>query len=609
MKRIYSLGLHVFFGLLSLSALFLSSCDTEEKLGPPASLYATQGTYLGVVHLTWEAVPNAERYNIERLDPVSGQWQDAVTVTESPGDDYGFNLPDNKIVPGTKYKYRIAALSNNADDSGYIEYSGEGWAYELKDPVLKYAVYQQDGYVRVSILEPNDLKSLGNWNWVRYDVYRKKETDYDFKKVGDTNNLPGVEDSVFFIDHDNPSPNAQYKVTATYECQFKNMDWGIEHETFFKNTNIVDVKKEGGSGEIDYDRLDLGTVVPSAGEKAIVSAEIKDQNGEIYVGVIKDATNSSGYGMPEILKLNGNSWQKIGGTYPSDIMGSTSLGHTGLALSSNTVWLAGLDQDSIYVYGFNGSSWSGNISAKNMGAADSPASMDIETQNNELYLALTEAPNYDLKVVRWSGSAWEKVGGDSEGWIEKGKDIFDLGLERINGKLYLYYTIQNSTYNSTLNIKHWNGSGWSSDLQWTADNIMNIKIAGNGSDLYFISDSQQPAEYVGGVYHVTSSSSVENLISGSDDWFMGPVTIAVDDDQNVFIMSTGIISMSDPTYTFMSVYDGSKWNKLAGDFSDSYEPVAIHAVGTDIYDVYGDRNNMTSWYEPKSLKSAKFSPK
>jgi hypothetical protein len=349
--------------------------------------------------------------------------------------------------------------------------------------------------------------------------------------------------------------------------------------------------------------------VNSVSDNAIASVEIKEQNGEIYAGVLKDATNGSGYGTPEILKLSGNSWQKIGGTYPSAIMSSTSLGHAETALGTGTVWLAGLDQDSIYVYSFDGSAWSANMTVKNMGASDSPSSMDIESLNNELYFALTEAPNYDLKVVHWSGSAWEKAGGDTEGWIVKGKDVFNLGLETINGKLYLYYTIQNSTYNSTLNIKHWNGSGWSTDLEWTADNIMNIKIAGNGTDLYFMSDSQKPAEYTGGVYHVTSATGAENLISGSDDWFIGPVTIAVDDDQNVFVISTGIISVSEPTYTFMSLYNGSKWKKLSGDFSDSYVPVAIHAVSTDIYDVYGDRNNLTSWYAAKSLRASKFTRK
>ncbi len=604
MKRIYLTGLYFALVLLSFSALLLSSCEPEEQLGPPASLYATQGTYLGVVHLTWEAVPNAERYNIQRLDPVSGQWQDAVTVNEAPGDDYGFNLPDNKIVTGTRYQYRIAAQSDNADDSGYIEAGGEGWTYELKDPVVKYAVMQDDGYVRISIHEPNDLKSLGNWNWVRYDVYRKRENDYDFNKVGDTNNLPDVGDSVFFIDHDNPVPDAEYMVKATYAYQYKNMDWGISDGVYLKNSNVVTVKNEG-SGEIDYTQVQIGTVMVAAGDKSIPRAEIKEKNGEIYIGMLKDA-NAAGYGVPEILKRSAT-WIKVGGTYPSAIMNSTSLGHEEIALSSNTVWLAGLDHDSIYVYGFEGGSWSENITVKNMGAPDGPASMDIEVLNDDLFLALTEAPDYDLKALKWTGTSWAQAGGDAEGWIEKGKDVFNLGLENISGKLYLYYTVQNSTYNSTLNIKHWNGSGWTSDLQWTADNIMDIKIAGDGTNLYFISGSQKPAEFAGGVYRVTSTTTVEALISGSDDWFMWPEAITVDSEGNVFVMTTGIISATEPTYTFMSRYDGSKWKKLSGDFSNSYTPVVLHAIGTDIYDVYGTRINLTSWSDSKVLKMDKFS--
>lgn len=604
MKRVILFGVYVFFSLLILLALFLSSCETEEKLGPPASLYASQGTYLGVVHLTWESVPNAERYNIERLDPISGQWQDAVSVTENPGDDYGFNLPDNKITPGTKYKYRIASQSDNADDSGYIEASEDGWAYELKDPVLKYALFQDDGFVRVSIHEPNDLKGLGNWNWVRYDVYRKGENDFDFSKVGDTNNLPAVDDSVFFIDHDNPVPNAEYKVKATYAYQYKNMDWGISNGEYQKNSNIVTVET-GNTGEIEYTQTNLGTVTASVGDKSIPRAEIKEKNGEIYIGMLKDA-NAAGYGVPEIIKRS-STWIKVGGTYPSAIMNSTSLGHEAIALGSNTVWLAGLDHDSIYVYGYEGSSWSENMTVKNMGAPDGPASMDIEVVNDDLFLALTEAPDYDLKALKWTGTSWARAGGDAEGWIEKGKDVFNLELENIDGKLYLYYTVQNSTYNSTLNIKHWNGSGWTSDLQWTSDNIMDIKIAGNGTDLYFISDSQKPAEFPGGVYHVTSTTTAEALISGSDDWFLWPEAITVDSEGNVFVMTTGIISTTEPFYTFMSRYDGSNWKKLSGDFSNSYTPVVLHAIGTDIYDVYGTRTNLTSWSASKDLKMDKFS--
>ena len=60
------------------------------------------------------------------------------------------------------------------------------------------------------------------------------------------------------------------------------------------------------------------------------------------------------------------------------------------------------------------------------------------------------------------------------------------------------------------------------------------------------------------------------------------------------------------SYPNLSLYDGSNWNTISGDFSDGIEPISVHADGTDIYYVYGDKNNVTTWGDTKSIKSAKF---
>ena len=58
-------------------------------------------------------------------------------------------------------------------------------------------------------------------------------------------------------------------------------------------------------------------------------------------------------------------------------------------------------------------------------------------------------------------------------------------------------------------------------------------------------------------------------------------------------------------YPNLSLYDGSNWNTISGNFSDGKYPVSAHADGTNIYYVYGDANNLTSWNETKAIKSMK----
>lgn len=582
----------VHFILVTAIAFLFSSCK-EEQLDIPGNFIVSQGSYLGVVHFSWDPVANAQHYNIDRQDPETDEWINAATSSGTEVDDYGFNLPDNKIVVGKHYKYRITAGSSDIDDSGYINSNQEGWTY-VPQLVIVTASFETNGDVTVSWTESNLLNQLQNFTSAEYTIFRKNVSVQNFVSAGTTQGDTSFTDT-------SPGDDPQYKVEAKYHYTFQNMDWGSDNGVAILESGIS-IATGGGPGTISYMPTDLSIISSTEG---ISFAELKTYNSIQYMGAIKDA-DAAGNGIPAIYQLNGTSWQTIGGTYPENIMNETSLGVMNFAVDDSHTYLAGLSYDSLYVYSWDGSTWSDNMAQNNMDLSDSPSEIDIESISNSLYLAATLAPDYDLKVLKWSGSDWVTVGGDANGWIQNGSDIFDLGLENIGGTLYMIYSTKNSDFNSTVHIKHLTGTNWSSDLDWTADNVMGLKLAGNGtSSLYFTSQSQILAD-PGGVYKVLSATSTENLISSSDTWFYAPSNLTIDDFGNVFIVSLNLVSSSE-AYPVIYSYNGNNWSKLSSDYPDGTSPVAIHSSGTDIYYTYGDGTNLTTWYAPKALKSVMLS--
>ena len=581
--------------VLGMVITFLFSGCKEQQLGISQNISVSQGTYLGVVHLSWDPVPDAQSYNIDRQDPLTNEWTNAGTVNTPPFDDYGFNLPDNKIVPGDHYFYRLSAGSADISDGNYVNADKEGWVYEQQKPVITDATIQANGSVIITWNDPNSLNNLVNFTGVTYEVYRK-DIAGNYTKIGSTDGEKTFTDN-------NPPQDPVYKVEAQYNYTFKNMSYGIYSGTVIAEGEDY-TATGGGQGTIDYVWNALGNVVTST--EAVSFVEIKEYGTVQYLGVITGA-DAAGHGKPAVFKLNGTSWGTVGGSYPVDIMDATSLDKMDFSMEGQNLWLAGLDNDSLYVFTYDGSTWSGNRTSKNLGAGDSPSSLAMDVSGNILFLAITEAPDYNLKVLKWNGSGWETVGGDANGYLTIGKDVFSLGLKNIDGTLYLSYLTRNSDYNSTFHIRHLNGTSWGSDLDWTADNIMGLHLAKNGSSpLYFTGRSQKPAEWPGGVFKVTSSTTAEDLISSSDSWFLDPFNLTVDTDGNVFIVSTKFISASE-IYPAVFTYNGNTWSNFSGDFSGGITPVAINTDGTDIFYIYGDGNNLTPAYQPKALKSVKFS--
>jgi hypothetical protein len=214
-------------------------------------------------------------------------------------------------------------------------------------------------------------------------------------------------------------------------------------------------------------------------------------------------------------------------------------------------------------------------------------------------MAIKQHPDYYLQVLKYNGSAWDTIGGDASGIITT-ESIFNVQIEHIDGTLYLSYVTDNSAH-----IKRLNSSEWSDVLNWTREYIGDIELAQNGGDLYFIATSNAMASYPGGVYKVTSTSSVENLIPSENYWFIDPIGLAIDTDGNVILTSTKVES-EDIIYPYINIYDGSSWKTMSDEFSSGIDPVAISAINTDIYYMYGNASSEDSNGNPTEIESKKY---
>ncbi len=580
--------------------LLLFSCKKEDELDKPTTFIASDGTYIGVVHLAYEEVSGAENYIVYRLNNETAEWQEINWNPSTIWDDQGFMLTNNKITPGQKYQYKF---NTHAEDPGFGPYSEieTGYAFDPKKATITEVTRDYEKSENLIVwTDPNDYDPIQNLVSKEYILYSTTEDNLtNFRKLTTTTNLSYKN----YINSYDVDKVFYYKIVTKYTYLINDQHGSSFHGYYEIESDLT---KEGSGGDgpdiVSYTKTDLGTIVTSG--DAITFTEIKQTGSNIYLGILKNV-NIVGYGSPAVYTLNGNSWAETGGTLPSYISSSTSISKMGIAASTSKTYLAALESDSIYILESDGSTWSNNLAVGNLGFTDAPSAMDIEVLNNELYLAAKVYPDWDLKIFKWTGSVWETVGGDGEGFITSSLDVSEVTLNNFGETLYLSYLVKNSDYNHTLHIKHLNGSSWESDLEWTADNIMSVKIAKGSTDIYISSSTQAFANYKGGVYKVASSSTVEELISDNDNWFYTPYGLTVDSDGKVIICSHKLVSES-VHYPFLNLYDGSKWNTISGDFSDGIKPVSVHADGTNIIYVYSDKNNTTSWNQTKSIKSIKF---
>ena len=135
-------------GLFMIFAMFaLVSCE-DEITTSPESFTASQGTFVGVIHLAFsEAYGYGEmNFEIERFNENDATWESIAWIKTRHWDDHDQlqMLPDG-IVPGKEYRYRMRAHTSNG---GYGEYTPEvaGYAFKAKTVDIEDIVIETDDF-------------------------------------------------------------------------------------------------------------------------------------------------------------------------------------------------------------------------------------------------------------------------------------------------------------------------------------------------------------------------------------------------------------------------------------------------------------------------------
>lgn len=601
MKKITS------FSLLIITITIIS-CDNE-PVTVPDDFTASQGTYMGVVHLAYG--DNDGQAIVYRFNENNAQWEEISWTWSTQWDDNGWLLPDNRLIAGKEYRYKMQIYAEGQGDE-FSDYSREITGYAFKaDPVeISSLNRQNDGSLEITInwTNPNDLLEINNLQDINYDIYRTEDGNYsDFSLIKTLNevvyNTSDINYDWSYTDTDyslDPSESYSYKIVTRYMYDF------VDSNGSYRDYNEYSVDGEpaddegagtgnGGNPVVEYTTSDLGQVL-TASSGVIEDIEEKLVDNTLYLGAITDADL---YGKPALYEFNGSSWQNVWGTVPD-----VEFGRVNFAISNTGSYLAGIN-DSLSVFRWDGSAWSENMTPDNLGQEDSPAAVSIEVLDNELYMAVEQHPDYNLQVMKYNGSTWDTVGGDGNGIIASGS-IFETKLKTISGTLYLHYIIDDVLY-----IKHLEGSTWTTDLTWGQEWLNDIELVKTGTQLYFSSGSAS-TDFDGGVYRVDNTTTVTNLIPDDHEtWFtLGAFDLTANSDGELIVASmkyeyedesqTSLVS-----YPHLNVYDGTEWKTISGDFTDGVPPVALSAIGNDVYYIYGDVTTVNAANDPSAIKLKK----
>lgn len=587
--------------ILILLALTWVSC--EEEISTPDTITASQGTYIGVVQLSYQPVSGDGdvRYVGYRMNPDNMVWNEIGWTSQTEWADEGYMLSSNKIIPGQRYDYRMRA---HTDEAGFSDYSPvvTGYAFEAEPIKISSIERNEDGgnlEITVKWSDPNDLHSLQNLQEVNYELHRKEKDDYnDFQEVGSMQFLYDPYDEFTDLSITDDSWGLEnnktyiYKVVAKYEYDYTTVNGDYRYNSYIIDGDTTSSEDSGLNPGVDYSITELGQVL-SASQGGIPQLKEKVVGSDLYMGAITDA-GATAYGTPMLYRYNGSSWEQIFSNGPG-----TEYDEIHYAVTSSHYYLGGTG-DSLSVFAWGGSDWSENLTPDNLGQEDSPSEVSLASFNDELYMAIEQHPDYNLQVLKYTGSAWDTIGGDANGIIATGT-TYNAEIEYIDGTLYLKYVTDNSAH-----VKRWNGSSWSDVLNWTHEYIGDIQLAQNGGDLYFIVTSNSLANFPGGVYKVTGTSTTEALVQSDAEWFLDPMAITVDSDGNVVVTSIKYESQ-ESIYPFINIYDGTTWKTINDDFTTGMSPVTVSAINTDIFYMYGDASSGDMNGYPTAIQSKKYS--
>ncbi|MDP8217447.1 MAG: hypothetical protein P9M03_01845 [Candidatus Theseobacter exili] len=589
--------------LILIATMTFLSCEKDpdtpaDEKDPDmfANFTASQGTYVGVVHIAYGELDGTA--SVYRFNEENANWEEISWNSPNKIYDNGHDLIGH-LVPGKEYRYK---MRQHSVSSGYSEYSNEITGYTFKGSATEITSINRENNgdkvdITISWRNPNDLTKLKNLTGVAYKIYRIENgnlSDYDPSYInGGDESPPGIEAEWSCIDTGlDPGKTYSYRVNTVYSYDYTTVnddyrDW----EAYMRDGTFVEEGDSGnGTGNddnpvINYTTTDMGQLIAAASGDIIVDIKEKVVNGDVYLGVI---TGNTVEATPALFKYDGSAFENVWTC--NDLSSSTSLHYAITSLGESYVAGTG---DSLCIYKREGSSWSQDIAPDNIVLAG------IEVFNDELYLFAKS--NEVRQVMKYNGTSWDKIGET----IASGS-IYNANIETLDDVLYVHYTIDNTLY-----IKHLSGSSWVSDLEWTQEYMSNIQLAKNGGDLYFSTSTASMSDYDGGVYRVSGSTSVENLIpdGAADSWFLqGAFTMSVDSDGNLIVSSIKGEKISDTEvilYPHLILYDGSQWNTVSGDFTDGRDPIGVSTTGTDIFYFYGEKATQNSSQQSTVLKAKK----
>ncbi|MEE4197891.1 MAG: hypothetical protein V2I54_09610 [Bacteroidales bacterium] len=584
--------------IIIIATITLISC--EEDPDTPADFIASQGTYIGVVHLAYGELDGQAL--VYRFNEDNAEWQEISWTWSSNFDDNGVHLPDHYIVPGKEYRYKMRVYEESQGDE-FSGYTNEITGYAYKgEPTEITSISRENSGDKVNITinwtNPNDLSEIKNLQYIEYWVYRAEDgnlSDYDYvvKREQMVTSPSDIQYEWSYNDNSlDPAKTYSYKIETRYRYNYTTSNGDYRDNEYYVIDGTTVEEDDSGNDEnpvVNYTTTDLGQVLAATSGNTVFDPKDKVVNGTLYVEAISGSAAAGG--TPSLYKLNGTSWQEV---WTCSDLNQTMSSQFGVS-SSGDSYLLGSDA-STTVYKWDGS-WT------DIGLPENHDGLyGLEVFNDEVHLLIEDGGV--LQVHKYNGTNWAQVGTD----IASGS-IFNKSLESINGNLYVTYIM-----NDVLYIKHLNGSSWDSDLQWEQEWLADIELAHTGSQLYFSSGSASTS-FDGGVYRVNSSTTVENLIPEEHEtWFtLGAFDLTIDNEGNLIVASmkyeyadesqTSLIN-----YPHLNLYDGSEWKTLSGDFTDGIIPVTVSAIGTDIYYVYGEKASETATHDATVLKAKKLTP-
>lgn len=576
--------------LFSLSILvFLFSCDKQDDRDIiPKNIDASDGFYVGCIHLEFEKEENTT-VMIERREKGTENWTilSGGIASTSFEDNEGYT--DTGMPPGVVFEYRMRNDMGDNQEYAAIE---EGFAFAYV-PVTEIDIESSayNGEVTNHLTwNAGNHNSFINESEIYFNVCRSTDSLGTYEIIATVGEDRSYTDVLSATD----PKDVYYRIDIFYSYAVTTFRGaGFIYETAPMEGTIHGAHSGSGLPTVNYSSISLGQLA-QASEGGIPNLYGKNVDGTLYLGLLNEV-RVTGYGIHELYKFTGTGWQKEWTINPPSPFNKIDF-----AIASTSQYVAGIN-DSLGVYQWDGSAWGTNLAADNLGQADAPSALSIEVDGDNLYMAIKQHPNYDLQVLKYNGSTWDAVGGDGSGIIASGS-IYDLRLEKLGGKLYLRYRIDQTQY-----IKHLEGSNWVSDLSWANDDILSVQVAATGSEIYF-SIQTNNSGYFGGVYQVTSTSTVDELILGSNDAeesFRYPGSLSVDAEGNLIVVSMGFNTATSSFYPRLNLYDGSDWSALSGEYTDGIDPAVVTALGTDLIYVYGDGASENASGEPTIIQSKK----